>query len=183
MKQLCAVAVVCWSFFGPQFAWAKPPEEAIRAALEKNFQAINEENVKVLMATLDSKLPKRDEFEKEARAVFAETDVYMRVEEFELLAVRGPWAKARVVQRTMPKDDPADLGTERQQFYRQNSMLLPESELVEYEQVFHRSGGKWRLWLVISQPRSLSPENIMPGLSPSRSVFGGGCQTGRCRLQ
>lgn len=194
MKIMLCVVALFWSL-GPQFAWAKPEDE-IRAALEKNFQAINEENVPVLMSTLDRQLPKRDEFEQEARAVFADVDMYMRVKEFELLEVRGPWAAARVVQLTLPANENArELGTNQQVFYRQNSMLLPEYDLVEYTQMFHKSGGKWRLWLVTTQPQpaqgatlSATSDNvttdgrIMPGPSPSRSVFGN-CANGRCRVQ
>ena len=178
MRVFVVVLVVLIWQLGPQFAWAKPAEEC-RAVLEQNFAAISGEDLPTLMNTLDRQLPRRDEFAQEARAVFADTNLYMRVEEFELLAVQGPWAKARVVQLTMPEDDPAGLGTDRQQFYRQNSMLLPESQLVEYTQMFHRSNGKWRLWLVTTQPVPLS-EAVRP--APSGSVFGGDCANGRCRV-
>ena len=165
--------------------------DKIRVVLQANFQAINEENLPVLMGTLDRQLPKRDEFEQEARAVFADVDMYMRVKEFELLEVRGPWAAARVVQLTLPANENArELGTDRQMFYRQNSMLLPEYDLVEYTQMFHKSGGKWRLWLVTTQPQpaqgatqpagaTLSAET---GPAVSGSVFGG-CANGRCRTR
>ena len=167
-----------------------------REVLQANFQAINEEDLPVLMGTLDRQLPKRDEFQQEARAVFADVDMYMRVKEFELLEVRGPWATARVVQLTLPANENArELGTDRQMFYRQNSMLLPEYDLVEYTQMFHKSSGKWRLWLVTTQPRpaqgatrSAVSKNVtadgrvMPGVSPATSVFGN-CANGRCRTR
>ena len=179
--------VICWQL-GPQFAWAKPEDE-IRAVLEQNFAATSGEDLKTLMGTLDRQLPRRDEFEQEARSVFADTDLYMRVQEFELLAVRGPWAQARVVQLTMPKDDPEGLGTPNQKFYRRNSMLLPESQLVEYTQMFHKTNGKWRLWLVTTKPQPVLPDivttdgRVMHGPSASRSVFGGDCANGRCRVK
>jgi hypothetical protein len=190
MKTMLCVLTVIWSL-APQFAWAKPEDE-IRAVLERNFQATTAEDLKGLMATLDSQLPKRDEFEQEARAVFADVDMYMRVKEFELLEVRGPWAAARVVQLTLPANENArESGTEQQVFYRQNSMLLPEYDLVEYTQMFHKSGGKWRLWLVTTQPQpaqgATQPDGVMlsaeTGPSLSESVFGGDCANGRCRVQ
>jgi len=189
MKTLYVLAVL--GLMGPQWAWAKSPEAEIRAVLEQNFAATSGEDLPTLMGTLDRQLPRRDEFEQEARSVFADTDLYLRVQEFELIAVQGPWAKARVVQLTLPKDDPEGLGTSNQKFYRRNSMLLPESELVEYTQTFHRSGGKWRLWLVTTQPVAAAgatqpagamPATSGPSASKSGSVFGG-CANGRCRVQ
>ena len=144
------------------------------------------------MGTLDRQLPRRDEFEQEARSVFADVDMYMRVKEFELLEVRGPWAAARVVQLTLPANENArEVGTDQQVFYRQNSMLLPEYDLVEYTQMFHRANGKWRLWLVTTQPvpaeGATQPEGGMlsaeTGPTVSDSVFGGDCANGRCRVQ
>lgn len=197
---LPAVMTLCGCAFAEA---APPPTKAVqkeadkcREVLQANFQACNEENLPVLMSTLDRQLPKRDEFEQEARAVFADVDMYMRVKEFELLEVRGPWAAARVVQLTLPANEKdREAGTAQQVFYRQNSMLLPEYDLVEYTQMFHKSGGKWRLWLVTTQPRpaqgatlSATSENVtadgrvMPGVSPATSVFGN-CANGRCRAR
>lgn len=188
MKTLYFLAlVICWQL-GPQFAWAKP-EDDIRAVLEQNFATTSAEDLPGLMGTLDRQLPQRDEFEREAKQVFADTDLYLRVQEFELLAVKGPWAAARVVQLTLPADeDDREVGTDQQLFYRRHSMLLPEYDLVEYTQTFHKSGGKWRLWLVTTQPQQargatqgvtmVESEEIGPAVS--RSVFGG-CANGRCR--
>ena len=188
MRVFVLVLVVLIWQLGPQFAWAKPAEEC-RAVLEQNFAATTAEDLKGLMGTLDRQLPQRDEFEREAKQVFADTDLYLRVQEFELLAVKGPWAAARVVQLTLPADeDDREVGTDQQLFYRRHSMLLPEYDLVEYTQTFHKSGGKWRLWLVTTQPqqaRGATKGVTMvesEAVRPASSVFGGDCANGRCRV-
>jgi hypothetical protein len=40
----------------------------------------------------------------------------------------------------------------RQQAYRGNSALLPEWERCVYTQTFHKSNGKWRLFLITDGP-------------------------------
>ena len=52
----------------------------------------------------------------------------------------------------MPAQD-APEPTADEAYYRENSKLLPSEEEVEYVQAFKREGGKWRLWLVMTQPR------------------------------
>lgn len=128
------------------------PAEDIRAALNANFEAYNHENVPAMMDTLSPTLPDRDTFAEHAQRVFDNADVYIRVEDFELLEVRGNMAKARVVQVTLPASEVQD-ETKDEDFFRNNSALLPDAERVEYVQGFKREGGKWRLWLIMSQPR------------------------------
>lgn len=124
----------------------------IRAALDANFSAYNNEDVPTMMETLSPTLPDRDAFADHAQRVFETNDVYIRVEDFELLEVRGNMAKARVVQVTLPAKDVVE-ETDDEDFFRNNSGLLPDAERVEYVQGFKKEGGKWRLWLIMSQPR------------------------------
>lgn len=136
-----------------QFARGDHPEEhKIRAALDQNFEAYNREDVKGMLATLSPTLPRREEFAQQAAETFRDNDAYISVRDFELLEVKGQYAAARVVQGTMARDD-APEPTEEQAFYRENSKLLPSEEETEYVQAFKKEGGKWRLWLIMTQPR------------------------------
>lgn len=136
-----------------QIVRAEHPAEAdIRAALDQNFDAYNRENVKDMLATLSPTLPRREEFAQQAAELFRDNDAYISVRDFELLEVKGQYAAARVVQGTMARED-APKPTEEQAFYRENSKLLPSEEETEYVQAFKKEGGKWRLWLIMTQPR------------------------------
>lgn len=129
-----------------------PEEQEIRAALDRNFDAYNRENVKDMLATLSPTLPRREEFAQQASETFRDNDAYISVRDFELLEVKGQYAVARVVQGTSVGDGVAE-PTPEQAFYRENSKLLPTEAETEYVQAFKKEGGKWRLWLVMTQPR------------------------------
>lgn len=125
---------------------------AIRSALDENFAAYNAEDVPRMMKSLSPTLPDRAEFAQQAGKLFADTDAYISVKDFEILEVRPPFASARVVQATMPAQDTPE-PTADEAYYRDNSKLLPSEEEVEYVQAFKKEGGKWRLWLVMTKPR------------------------------
>jgi hypothetical protein len=105
-----------------------------------------------MMKTLSPTLPDRHEFERQSSKLFADTDAYISVKDFEVLDIRPPFATARVVQATMPAQDTPE-PTAEEAYYRENSKLLPSEEEVEYVQAFKKEGGKWRLWLVMTRPR------------------------------
>lgn len=130
----------------------QPAETEIRAVLDRNFDAYNRENVKDMLATLSPTLPRREEFAQQAAETFRDNDAYISVREFELLEVKGQYAVARVVQGTTTGEAAAE-PTAEQVFYRENSKLLPTEAETEYVQAFKKEGGKWRLWLVMTQPR------------------------------
>lgn len=139
--------------------------EAIRAALEANFAACNNEDVKALTATMSRTMPGIPEFAKEAKDTFDQTDAYFRLADFELLELRPPYAMARVVQITLPKDEKdRTTGTNRQIFYREHSGLLPPWECVEYQQRFKKEGGKWKVDLITTKPK---PTVWPPGSEPA----------------
>jgi len=135
---------------------AEKAAEECRAVLETNFQAMSAEDVKLLMGTISSKAGKpemRAEFKKEAEKVFADTDIYMRVDGFELYEFDPPFAYAHVRQLTLPKNEedhyPSEQGVLN---FRHHSALLPEHQLVQYQQKFHYENGKWKLDRVITKP-------------------------------
>jgi len=128
--------------------------DKMRAVLEDNFRACTEENIEALVSTNSPDLPGLAEFREESLKMFAETDVYLRLERFELVAYRPPFAVARVVQVTLPRDERArEAGSEFQQVYRGSTALLPEWERAVYTQQFKRTGGKWRLYGILARPQ------------------------------
>jgi hypothetical protein len=159
MRILFAVFFSTWRWlllaavlFGGMRMLRADETDNIRAALDENFAAYNAEDVPRMMKSLSPTLPDRAEFAQQAGKLFADTDAYISVKDFELLEVRQPFATARVVQVTLPAQDTPE-PTADEAYYRENSKLLPSEEEVEYVQAFKKEGGKWRLWLVMTQPR------------------------------
>ena len=166
------VAILCGAF-AASTGHAAPPAakavakeaEAIRIALEANFQACNHEDVKALVATLSKSMPGRLEFAQQAKETFDQTDAYFRLADFELLELRPPYAAARVIQITLPKDEKdRTTGTNEQIFYREHTGLLPPWECVEYIQQFKKEGGKWKVDLITTKPK---PAVWPPGSEPA----------------
>lgn len=147
--------------------------QALRAVLEENFQATSQENLNRLMKTISSQAPNRAQFEREAQEVFDRTDVYVRLDEFEMVAWQPPYAAARVVQTTLPKEE--DDRQEGNVYYATNSALLPEAETVEYTQIFLKERGKWMVHRIPSKPRPVGqncPNGKCKAAGPSTgSVF------------
>ena len=126
--------------------------DKIRLVLQANFQACNEENLPALMDTLSHTMPGQQQFE--ARQMFEDADVYLRLEDFKLIQFSPPFAAARVVQVTLPADEKdREAISGPQQAYRGNSALLPEWERSVYTQTFHKSNGKWKVHLITDRPR------------------------------
>lgn len=144
---------VCWAT-PPQVSRAqKQSEHQIRAVLEANFQACNQENLRALMATCSREMPGSQQFAHEARVLFAETDVYLRLADFSLMWLKPPLACARVVQITLPADEKdRTAGDPCRVFYRGNSALLPQWECVEYTQTFKKENGRWKVLAITSTP-------------------------------
>jgi hypothetical protein len=132
----------------------------MRAVLEENFQAVNEENLPKLIGTISRSTgtPHQiQEFAAEAKQMFEATDVYMRLVDFELTAFDPPFACATVTQLTLPADQKGsdeDLANRKMgpTFFRHHSGLLPEYELCKYGQQFHLERGKWKVHKVVSKP-------------------------------
>ena len=131
--------------------------DKIRVVLQANFQACNEENLPALMDTLSRTMPGRQQFEAEAAQMFEDADVYLRLEDFQLTRFCPPFAAARVVQVTLPADEKdREAMSGRQRAYRGGTALLPEWERCVYTQTFHKSNGKWTLYLITDGPAPLA---------------------------
>lgn len=148
-----------------------PAEEEIRGILNENFEAYNQEDVGRMLATLSPTLPGRNEFAQQAAQMFRDNDAYISVREFELLAVRGQYATARVVQGTLAAAGGAE-ATPEEVFYRANSKLLPDEEESQYVQAFKKERGKWRLWLIMTPPQAVTRSN--------NTAKGNDCPNGDC---
>jgi len=156
------LASACMSAFAinPDSPAAQREAKKMRAVLEENFQAVNEENLPKLLKTMSRFMGTREqmaEFTTEAKQMFEDTDVYMRLVDFELTDFSPPNACATVIQLTLPADEKVGdedlanrkLGTTH---FRSNSALLPEYELCSYRQRFNFEGGKWKVHKVVSRP-------------------------------
>lgn len=60
-------------------AYIEAATAAIRETMERNFQASSAEDLKALMATMTSDCPDRENFQKECKKMFDDTDVYIRL--------------------------------------------------------------------------------------------------------
>ena len=128
--------------------------DAMRAVLEANFQACNHEDVEGLLDTMATSMQGRPEFAKEAKDTFEQTDAYFRLADFQLVEYRPPFATARVIQITLPKDEKdKTTGEPKQIYYQERSALLPKWECCEYVQTFRKEDGKWRLYLITTEPK------------------------------
>jgi hypothetical protein len=144
----------------PDSPVAKREAQKMRAVLEENFQAINEEDLKKLLGTASCYTGTQQEmaeFAAEAKQMFKDTDVYMRLVEFELVRFQPPMAEAVVKQLTLPPHEKDSLpATPGKLYFRNHSALLPESQLVKYRQLFRFEGGKWKVHRIISTPEPVT---------------------------
>ena len=156
------------------------------AVLEKNFQAINDEDIEALMATTSSQTADAEtmaEFRSEAEAMFEDTDVYMRVDKFQMIAFKFPYAVAYVQQLTMPKSEEDHYPSEQGKLnFRHHSGLLPEHQLVWYRQLFHFEKGKWKLHQVLTRPEPVKQADKEEKNSGTTITFGqSSCPNGQCQ--
>ena len=134
----------------------KKTEELIHRAMEYNFNACNRENIAEVMDSCADEMPDRERFKRETESTFKEKDIHYSLVECELLAVRLPYAKARIVQDTHVldrKSNELDVAE-----YRNSSALLPGGERVEYINTFKKEKGKWKLLLIVSEMKVIKKE-------------------------
>lgn len=169
---------------------AAPPRkmvEDLRQAMMVNFEACNREDVDGLLASCAASMPRQDEFRRESAETFEEKDIYYRLLDLTNVEVRGEWARARVVQETLTRDERGSNDAQND-FYREHSGLLTANEVVEYLQVFRKEVGTWKLYMIVSKPRQLSSREAMREFKRARttpatqSVFRTNCQNGRCEM-
>ncbi len=89
-------------------------------------------------------LAEREKFCEETLATLEEKDIHYSLVECEVLEVKPPWAKARIVQKTRLSD--RDSKNQDQGAYRNSSALLPGSECVEYIAIYCSFGADSSRW-------------------------------------
>jgi len=133
--------------------------EAIRDVMVENLAAADAEDMPRLLATMSREMPNRELFIRETRTEWAVADTYTRLIDLEVLRhsdaphaiTRPPYATVRVVQK-MLKSERKPGAPEPSEFSRR--MLLDQRHpTVEYETLWKREGGKWRMVACLTDPR------------------------------
>jgi hypothetical protein len=141
-------------------ASAVPPtdrdQEQITEAMHVNFEACNQENIDSVIKSVSKVMPGLEKFRDETVATFEQKDIWYSLVECEVLDVRLPWAKARIVQDTLVLDRNSE--DPEQALYRNSSALLPQGDRVEYINTFKKENGQWKLYLIISEMRTVKVE-------------------------
>lgn len=172
---------------------AQVNENELRSLLQRNFDASNAENLKLLMETIHSQAPGRKWFPREVSAVFKRTDIYTRLDEFEVTRVdfKGTYAEARVVQTTIPKTKEDRLVGNVH--FQTNSAMLPKHETVWYKMAFQQeANGEWKIYKMVWSPEPLplrrdsnDPQDQAEQIIDEQNAVievGGGCPDGNCQF-
>lgn len=198
-RVLLLVSVLSIGFAGP--VWAENPTAdeiaALRGVVEENFRAQTEEDLKAVMATISKQVPAdtRAELAAELEACFKDTDLQLKLVKFEISSYQHPNRKgpsatavAEVTQLTTKKTySYSDLGeypSELSSYYRHNSAMLPETELVRYAlKLIHDGRSGWKAYKIISKVKPVGrwPKNVEQVMSPDYKPAAT-CATGNCRF-
>lgn len=134
----------------------------IREVMVENLAAADAEDMPRLLRTMSREMPNRELFIRETKQEWAVADTYTRLVDVEVLRqsnaphanTRLPYATVRVVQ-TMLKSERKPGSPEPSEWSRR--MLLDQKHpTVEYETLWKREGGKWRLVAGLTEPRPLA---------------------------
>ena len=163
-------------------------EDECRMVLEKNFNGVNAEDVKMIASTFSKEAASGQyiaDFTEEATKMFEETDVYMRLVDFKLIDLRPPYATAMVIQMTLPADEKDREPVRHQRLgvnYRHHSALLPEFEMVTYRQIFRYENGKWKVHASAGVPLPTDLKELPDSLPrPQAAVkVNANCPNGNC---
>jgi hypothetical protein len=138
---------------------------ALRLAMEENLAAANEEDLPRLLRTMSQEMPNRDLFIAETKKEWAATDTYSRLKSIEVLKhsnapraiTRLPYATVRVVQTTVQVGDRKS--DEPPTEFAKRMALTSDQHPVEYEILWKKEGGKWRMVAGLTEPRPVSQPN------------------------
>jgi hypothetical protein len=141
-------------------AWAEhATTRAIREVMVENLAAADAEDMPRLLATMSREMPNSELFIRETKQEWAVADTYTRLVEIEVLKhsnaplanTRLPYATVRVVQ-TMLKSDRKP-GSEDPSEWSRRMLLDQKHPTVEYETLWKREGGQWRMVAGLTEPR------------------------------
>lgn len=141
--------------------------EGIRAVMQENFQAANEEHVDRVMATQTLDCPQRETFREELKQFFEDTDCYTRLLDLRFVEAdqSGTVVTVTVVQETLVAEEDENAGSD----FRTHSAMLPPWPICAYEVEFHKVRGKWLIHEIVSEPREVTKETLA-------------CKDGECPL-
>jgi hypothetical protein len=179
----CLYALVC-STATPAVADQPTAEDvaALRAAVEANFEAHTNGDLKALMKTLAPRVTgqQRAEFENEFREyIKLDANLQIRLLSLDVINFSSPYirdsttgrmkprmdgcyASAEVVQLTVPKGishaELADYPKELSTGYRHSSAMLPSSEVVKYRLSFQYDyqDRRWKTFRITSKVRPVT---------------------------
>lgn len=131
----------------------------IRQVMEENLAACNEEDLPRLLKTMSQEMPNRKLFIAETRKEWAATDTYARLEDIQVLksstAPRAitqlPYATVRVIQSTFQVGDRKS--NEPPSEFAKRMVLTTGNSAVQYETLWKKEGGKWRMVAGLTEPR------------------------------
>jgi hypothetical protein len=164
MSVLSVVAVMAMFLTPPHRAAiaVDSATQAIRVVMEENLAACNEEDMPRLLKTMSQEMPNRELFIAETKKEWAASDSYARLDEIEVLKhsnapraiMRLPYATVRVVQTTVPVGERRS-GQEPSEFAKK-MLLSQDAPTVEYQTLWKKEGGKWRLVANLTEPRAIA---------------------------
>jgi hypothetical protein len=201
------LAVLAHTASAARFDAHNPSKEeiaALRGVIEENFRAQTEENLNGVMSTISLTIPpqQRAELAQELQSCFDETDLQLKLVSLRISSYQHPsinpqggrrigpaaTAYADVVQLTTKRvysygdlgEYPAELST----YYRHNSAMLPQTELVRYTLKFiHDGRAGWKAQKITSRVKPVGrwPDHLDEVMSPDYKPAAE-CATGNCRF-
>jgi hypothetical protein len=136
-------------FLYSSFALADDTSE-MRAVLQANFDACNNEDANALLETCSVDMPDREGFRQESIKLWREKDIYYRLVGIKFLTINDGYAEASVIQTSHTKD--RESSSKREEFIRNGTTLLTKSECVRYNVAFKKDNGVWKCYMTISEP-------------------------------
>jgi hypothetical protein len=141
---------------------------AIRRVMEENLAASDAEDMPRLLKTMSREMPNRELFIEETLKEWAAADTSTHLVEIEVLkhsdALNArtplPYATVRIVQE-MTKSARAP-GSEEASGLSRQFAIDQEHPVVEFESLWKREGGKWRLVAALTEPREPSVPREQP---------------------
>ena len=135
---------------------------AIRVVMEENLAASDAEDMPRLLRTMSREMPNRELFIEETLKEWAAADTSSHLIEIEVLkhsdaphaSTRLPYATVRIAQE-MTKSVRAPGSDDASEITRRFG-LDQEHPVVEYESLWKREGGKWKLVAGITEPKEPS---------------------------
>jgi len=153
-------------------ARADSTQDQLVQVMQENFVACNHEDLPRLLDTMSEEMPQRELFIRQTKAEWEVSDLYYRLDGVQIVKQnkwRPPYLVATVRQTITGNegkvDDPA----------LSDAMSLNTAlPTTEYEVLFKREKGKWKVVAGLNEPRPVG-QHIQP------AAVRGPCANGQCR--